>query len=294
MTEQVNALGKHSFAIARPTGHHGSGSPAVSLLNYVAFKLGIDNIQEAKAAWLGGLATGGGGTRDVDFLVGEVRRSKSDLVIQLKSSGSATVIGISVKTCQKKTPTNAQVFFTTAEAFCDRLVESGLEISDVARKSLRMFCGDNGYRPQDLHDATSSKDRYYWEELPEDGRVQWENLITTNQDVITDILVRSAYPDDPIPPSFILHQRTVAESPTDVPVAIYSIEEFLAKSRAYSLFTTRDYRVLKGSSRDPNTWHQAPRFGVVQFQRGGQKQHPTQLQFNLKAGYFNEAEFVDF
>lgn len=32
--------------------------------------------------------------------------------------------------------------------------------------------------------------------------------------------------------------------------------------------------------------HKAPKFGVVQMQRGGQKQHPTQLQFNLKAGYF--------
>tara|TARA_R100000808_G_scaffold23266_1_gene51440 strand:- start:49 stop:249 length:201 start_codon:yes stop_codon:yes gene_type:complete len=36
----------------------------------------------------------------------------------------------------------------------------------------------------------------------------------------------------------------------------------------------------------PDFFHEAPRFGIIQMQRGGQKQHPTQLQFNLEAGYF--------
>ena len=34
----------------------------------------------------------------------------------------------------------------------------------------------------------------------------------------------------------------------------------------------------------------APRFGIVQMQRGGQAQHPEQLQFNLQAGYFYKIE----
>lgn len=47
------------------------------------------------------------------------------------------------------------------------------------------------------------------------------------------------------------------------------------------------YAVRKGTYKDPlGVQHEAPRFGIVQMQRGGQKQHPTQLQFNLKAGYF--------
>ena len=49
----------------------------------------------------------------------------------------------------------------------------------------------------------------------------------------------------------------------------------------------KGYSVRKGQYRDPEgAEHEAPRFGIVQMQRGGQKQHPTQLQFNLKAGYF--------
>jgi len=293
LTAQVNELGRHPFAPSPPSSHHASGSPAKSLLNFLAYQLNLQEVREARAAWLGGLATGGGGSSDVDFLPERVKRSKSDVVVSITTDAGTEVIGVSVKTCQKKTPTNAQVFFTTAEAFCDRLSVAGLDISDVARRSIRMFCGDEGFKPGDLGISTSSRDRFYWEELPEQGRKDWEELFDTNQDQITDLLVRSAYPDDPIPPSTILHQRSKAESPTDVPVALYSVEEFLAKSRAYSLFTTRKYRVLKGSSRDPNTWHEAPRFGVVQFQRGGQKQHPTQLQFNLKAGYFNEELFVE-
>ncbi len=38
----------------------------------------------------------------------------------------------------------------------------------------------------------------------------------------------------------------------------------------------------------PGVVHQAPRFGVIQMQRGGQKQHPEQLQFNLEASYFRK------
>ena len=47
----------------------------------------------------------------------------------------------------------------------------------------------------------------------------------------------------------------------------------------------------KGRYKEPEgILHQAPKFGVIQMQRGGQKQHPTQLQFNLKSGYFYELD----
>jgi hypothetical protein len=65
------------------------------------------------------------------------------------------------------------------------------------------------------------------------------------------------------------------------------MEELIAQSRTYQGFATRPYSVRKGSYPDPpGVQHLAPRFGVVQMQRGGQAQHPTQLQFNLEAGYF--------
>ena len=60
---------------------------------------------------------------------------------------------------------------------------------------------------------------------------------------------------------------------------IRSIYKSIQKSKNYGSFSTRKY-----SSR--GKLHLAPRFGIFQMQRAGSKQHPTQLQFNLKAGYF--------
>jgi hypothetical protein len=55
----------------------------------------------------------------------------------------------------------------------------------------------------------------------------------------------------------------------------------------YCKFEKKKYSVRKGSYKDPEgVQHDAPRFGIVQMQRGGQTQHPEQLQFNLQAGYF--------
>ena len=68
---------------------------------------------------------------------------------------------------------------------------------------------------------------------------------------------------------------------------MYTIDELILRSARYQGFTTRAYSVHKGSHKDPpGVKHLAPRFGIVQMQRGGQKQHPEQLQFNLEAGYF--------
>jgi len=64
------------------------------------------------------------------------------------------------------------------------------------------------------------------------------------------------------------------------------MNEIVELSHTYSGFILSEYVIRKGTYKNDNNTHLAPRFGFIQFQRGGQKQHPTQLQFNLKAGYF--------
>ena len=66
-----------------------------------------------------------------------------------------------------------------------------------------------------------------------------------------------------------------------------TILELIRLSRKHASFNVRRYRVSKGSFPDPpSVEHEAPRFGIVQMQRGGQRQHPHQLQFNLQSAYF--------
>ena len=66
-----------------------------------------------------------------------------------------------------------------------------------------------------------------------------------------------------------------------------TIDELIAQSRNYGGYWSKPYSVRKGSYKDPKgVTHDAPRFGIIQMQRGGQAQHPEQLQFNLEAGYF--------
>lgn len=291
LAEQINLIGARAVSVVALNGHQHSGSPAVAVLNYLGRRIGVSTIKAARAAWLGGLATGGGGQRSVPFFGGPVRRSKSDVVVEVTTSKGTSIEGISVKTCSKATPTNAQVYFTTAEAFCDRLEAASVRVSPAARRAMRMFCGDAGFRPADLGVTTSSTDRFFWEELDAEGRNSWSTLFSRHQADVTRLLLQTAYAEDPVPPALIVHQRFGSSSTLKVDIAVFSVDEFVSKSCEYGGFGTKPYRVLKGGSRDPNKWHEAPRFGVVQFQRGGQKQHPTQLQFNLKAGYFNEPPF---
>ena len=67
---------------------------------------------------------------------------------------------------------------------------------------------------------------------------------------------------------------------------MFTVEELIEYSCRNNGFTTTPYTVRKGRFRDPHVTHYAPRFGFVQFQRLGNKQNATQLQFNLQAGYF--------
>lgn len=290
LAKSITVLGQKPFQAVSVKGHLLEGVPAVNLLNYIATSVGMPEVLAAEAWWFGGLATAGRGHRAIPGTDIVVKRSKSDVFIRLTGRRGEILTGVGVKTCNKQTPTNAQVFFTTAQAFCDLLERRIATVSPVARDSMRMFCGDVGFRPLDLGGpSTASGERYFWEETPPEGQKFWAEYLTLHQHAVTELLLKFAYEDDPVPPDFLMHQRVRPVSSQDVPIAVFSIEEFVRLSALESSFTTRPYRVLKGSGRNPDVVHQAPRFGFMQFQRGGQRQHPTQLQFNLKAGYFNSA-----
>lgn len=168
---------------------------------------------------------------------------------------------------------------------------NGILVSDEAINSLRQFCGDAGFRPLDSPELYADREtdprRSFWEEIEASGRMEWELLFKTRKDEITSLLLQKAYLDDPFSPDIVLHKTKKVESWEATEMAIYTVDELIRHSSKYGGFSLKPYSVRKGSHKDPiGVKHQAPRFGVVQMQRGGQAQHPDQLQFNLEAGYF--------
>lgn len=268
------------------------GNPAANLVHYVAADLGIEVVRSVAAVSTGALATSEEGKKWLEINGQTVTRSKSDLVLTfgIEKDRSFTV-GISTKQCNNKTPTNAQLYFTTAIGFAALLKRGGIQVSELGLLALRQFCGDSGYSPADSIDKIalrkSDPRRYFWEEIDVTGRQQIERVLTDEQDKVTRLLLQQAYADDKIQPDYLLHKTKYSDSFQKTEVAIYSIDELIERSRKYQGFATRSYSVRKGTYKDPKgVTHLAPRFGIVQMQRGGQKQHPTQLQFNLEAGYF--------
>lgn len=266
------------------------GMPSHSLLDKALGYLGWSSCDSVEAIALGALATAEDGKKWLEINGVTVKACKSDILMILESSSETATIGVSVKQCKNKTPTNAQLYFTTATAFARLLVNNGIEVSEDALFSLRQFCGDEGFRPldnaEDMQGRISDPRRYFWEEISEVGRLEWEDIFINKQDDITKLLLQKAYPNDPFPPDLLLHKTKKIEE-GEPEFALYSIDELISLSREYAGFEKNEYRVKKGTYKEPvGIVHEAPRFGVVQMQRGGQKQHPTQLQFNLKAGYF--------
>jgi hypothetical protein len=268
------------------------GQPAIELLRYI---LGHEHLalpSSLEASWLGGLATAGAGDHALDGSGAILTRTKSDVLLELGwASGETTTRGVSVKACNKARPTNAQLYFTTAVGFCALMRRQGLVVSPAAEDALRRFCGDVGFRPLDTSDVTtrtSDPARWYWEELPDLGRRALEAFFQSHQASITRILLREAYLEDPYPPDYLMHQRFRCLSPDTCPLALFSIDDLVARSCAFGGFATKAYVIRKGRYAADDARHLAPRFGFVQFQRAGQRQHPAQLQFNLRAGYFNE------
>lgn len=268
------------------------GEPGCLLLQQIASYYKESEIIAANSISTGALATSEEGKKWLNINGANVSRCKSDVVATLRfGSGVVITTGISTKQCNNKTPTNAQLFFTTARGFVALLRNNGIQITEAALIGLRKFCGDNGFRPTDIDNDIMTRRtdprRYFWEEIGINERNEWANAFSINQDNITRILLKKAYIDDQFVPDFLIHKTRRSESWDRTEVAIYNIEELIGLSSRYQGFATKPYTVKKGSYKDPSgVYHLAPRFGIVQMQRGGQEQHPEQLQFNLEAGYF--------
>jgi len=275
----------------RPHSHMVIGNPAIEIIRYIARHLSIKKIDKVEAWWLGGLATSGLGDL-IRAANGEpVKRSKTDVLISISSGSNKFVCGVSVKTCSKKTPTNDQLYFTTASAFCNLLRRYEIPVSEKAEEALKMFCGDPGFRPKDMIDIggrLSDPDRWFFEELDPSRRKELEKVFSRHQRRIAEILLKLAYPEDPHPPEYLMHLTTKPDNVDICRLAIFSIDELVGLSLRCSGFSLREYKIRKGRFKNDPNIHLAPRFGFIQFQRGGQKQHPTQLQFNLQAGYFDK------
>lgn len=296
ITQFINEIEYPVEFLSTVDGHLIQGEPAYSVLSYIASTYGEKIITEAAAISTGALATSEEGKKWLEVNGVRVKRCKSDLIITLKfSDDQERTFGISTKQCNNNTPTNAQLFFTTARGFANLLLKNNIPVSSEAILAMRQFCGDVGFRPLDYPDdmvnRLSDPRRYFWEEINEQGRQDWENLFSTKQDDITRLLLQKAYLEDPFSPDFLLHKTKRSSSWEETKVAIYTMDEIIRYSRKYAGFVLKPYSVRKGSYKDPiGVTHLAPRFGIVQMQRGGQAQHPEQLQFNLEAGYFYKIE----
>jgi hypothetical protein len=268
------------------------GSPEIALIKKCLNILNLSSYDRIEAIPLGALATSENGKGWLAVNNIEVKASKSDILVNIYKDDELKTIGVSVKQCLSPKPTNPQLFLSTARAFCQLLRRNGIDISEDAEIAMSQFCGVDGCRPLDnpkvMKTRKSNPVRYYWEEINLNGRKEWESILTNNQDEITRLLLQKAYLNDPFSPEVIIQKtKKIIEGPEEF--AIYSIEELIKKSRDYaSFFTTLKTEVSKSKSYTvPSVLkHECPKFGLVQMQRFGNKQNATQLQFNLKAGYF--------
>ena len=288
--ELASMINVGPLSIPTPNEYVFKGLPHTALVNKALAHIGWKKCDSVNAISLGSLATAEAGRKWMIVHGIKVKACKSDILLTLHRGDEYQTVGVSVKQCNNKIPTNAQLYFTTATAFCRLLQNNNIPVSDNAINALRQFCGDDGYRPLDNHAALTNRRsdprRYFWEEIDQSGRLELEGVLTNRQDDITRLLLQKAYLDDPFAPELLIH-KTKKIDRGDQEYALYTIDELISLSKQYGGFNKKIYSVHKGQYKDaPGVEHEAPRFGVIQMQRGGQKQHPTQLQFNLQAGYF--------
>lgn len=289
---RINTIDLNDLRSQSISNHVVVGCPADLLVTYIISDIGLEELGSISAFSTGALATSEDGKKWLEINGIKVRRCKSDIILKLvKSDGTEHFVGVSTKQCNNIKPTNAQLYFTTAAGFSRLLRDNNFQIPEIAETALKQFCGDVGYRPLDDNDVMQFRQtdprRYFWEEIASEGKKFWEKLFTKNQKDITLLLLQKAYLDDPFVPEYVIHKTKRAENWENTEVAIYTMAELVKHSSFYSGFSVKEYAVYKGQYRDPaGVKHLAPRFGIVQMQRGGQAQHPTQLQFNLQAGYF--------
>ena len=271
------------------------GSPGIALIKKALVVIGWPDYDHIDAISLGSLATAEEGKKWLEVNGIRVKSSKSDVLLNIYRKDELRTVGVSVKQCMAVKPTNPQLFLSTAVAFCNMLRRNGIAVSYNAEIAMQQFCGNVGFRPIDdpsinINTRKSSPARFFWEEINPEGRKEWENIFREEQDAITRLLLQKAYLDDPYAPEILIQKtRKVESGPQEF--AIYSIEEFISKSRAYKGF----YKTLKTEVSKSKSYelekglkHECPKFGVVQMQRFGNKQNATQLQFNLQAGYFHK------
>lgn len=292
IASEINAF-SYPAQFSKVTRHVSTGSPGEALLGYVASVYGSSQILNAVALSTGALATSEDGKKWLEVNGFAVKRCKSDIILTVRFDDypAEVTLGISIKQCKNNKPLNAQVFLTTATGFANLLKGNDIHVSSTAVAALRQFCGDVGYRPLDdtivMRKRLTDPRRFYWEEIEPDGRAEWETLFCENQDEITRLLLQKAYLDDPFSPDLVLHKTKKTLAQCKVETAIYTINELVAYSAAYGGFSTQLYSARGKSFKEPTgSKHEAPRFGVVQMQRFGNKQNFSQLQFNLMAGYF--------
>lgn len=293
LTDRINAIKKYCF-LGEPVPHIVNGKPEIALLTYIVQNEPISKkIIDIKCHWLGGLATSGKGDELFDENGSPITACKSDILIDfVLESKEVKRIGVSVKTCNTSKPTNAQLFCSTAQAFCKMLNDNGVAVSSNFENSLKKFCGNDGFTPAELLSKSQLKQRacddrrFFYEELGDDFHKEAEELFKNHQDDITRLLLQKAYKNDPYAPTYVFHQRNKSEDINNFPMAIFSVDQLVDLSKQYQGYTQKEYKIKKGTWKsDPNT-HLAPRFGCIQFQRLGNKQNATQFQFNLEASYF--------
>lgn len=268
------------------------GNAAKLLLSFILAKEKIEEVTGVDAVGLGKLATSEAGDEALEVEGAHVRRSKSDVVLTVQAGRKRLTLGVSVKLCNN----NAQLFLTTARKFCNQLRKLGIKVSAKAQKGLQCFCGDEGFRPIDLPSRSEgrkvNRERWFWEEMGQDAQDKWAAIFKGNQAAITRFLLCEAYDDDPFRPKYLLHQVAKRVSGKQEEVALFTMTDLIRLSRKHASFHTRPYSVRKGNHKDPaGVRHLAPRFGIVQFQRFGNVQNATELQFNLKARYYRKPPF---
>lgn len=255
ITSEINSLTYPYQCPLAQQPHVCSGDPALLLLNYIGNREGFRTIQSAVAISTGALATSEEGMQWLSINGANISRCKSDLVIILTSEdGRVVTVGISTKQCNNKTPTNAQLYFTTALGFSNLLRSNGLAVSESAVYALRQFCGDPGFRPLDETNnggRLTDPRRYFWEEIDLQGRQEWEDILSYQQDTVSRLLFQKAYLNDPFTPDYLLHKTKASSGWNQTEVAIYSIDEIINLSRTYGGFRKRPYSVRKGSYKDP-------------------------------------------
>lgn len=299
VTEELNdidfMLGDTFIECVNPNVYH--GNPADALVSHISKDKG-KQINRLNAYWLGGLATAGVGADILNENGEKITGSKSDILIDVEyDDGTNEKIGISAKACSN----NAQMALTTVSVFCGMLRENGIDVSEDAEVGLKMFCGEVGYRPidgytpQDMSNVPSDRkarpDRWFWEELSNQVKQEWEKIFTENQLKITIMLLQCAknYKTDSYKPTYILHECEKHRDIDDCKVAVMSVEEFAIYSQLFDSFGIKEKRISKGSYKGIDmAIHQYPHFGFIQFQPIGNQQNFSELQFNLKSKYYNK------